>query len=111
MFGMRRREFITLLGGTAAWPLAARAQQPGKVWRIGMLDTSSQEFNEANLAAFRQGLRELGYFEGQNLTIEYRTNAGLSERLPDLVSELLRLKVDLGGQKCHQHSTGGHVRG
>ena len=93
---MKRRAFITLLGGAAAaWPLAARAQQPGKVWRIGMLDTSSQEFNEANLAAFRQGLRELGYFEGQNLTIEYRTNAGLSERLPDLVSELLRLKVDV----------------
>jgi putative ABC transport system substrate-binding protein len=96
---MRRRGFISLLGGAAAssisWPLAARAQQPAKVWRIGMLDTSSQELNEANLAAFRRGLRELGYLEGQNLTIEYRTSAGLTGRLPDLASELLRLKVDV----------------
>ena len=92
---MRRRAFITLIGGAAAsWPLAAHAQQPAKVWRIGMLDTSPRELNEANLAAFRRGLRELGYSEGQNLTIEYRTAAGLTARLPELVSELLRLKVD-----------------
>jgi putative ABC transport system substrate-binding protein len=93
---MNRRAFIAALGGAAAgWPLAARAQQPARVWRIGMLDTSSQELNEANLAAFRRGLRELGYFEGQNLRIEYRTSAGLTGHLPDLVSELLRLKVDV----------------
>jgi putative ABC transport system substrate-binding protein len=91
---MKRREFITLLAGAAAArPLAARAQQT-KVWRIGMLDTASQELNAANLVAFRRGLRELGYIEGQNLAIEYRTADGRSDRLPELVSELLRLKVD-----------------
>jgi thioesterase domain-containing protein len=64
---VNRREFISLLGGAAAWPMAARAQQPGKVWRIGMLDTTSASLNAANLDAFRQGLRQLGYVEGQNV--------------------------------------------
>jgi putative ABC transport system substrate-binding protein len=91
---MRRREFITLFGGAAAWPLAARAQQ-NKVWRIGMLDTASRELNAANMNAFLQSLRDLGYVEGQNLTVDYRTAAGSSEPLPGLVSELLRLKVDV----------------
>ena len=91
---MQRREFITLLGGAAAWPLAARAQQQ-KVWRIGMLDTASRELNSANLAVFYKELRDFGYVEGQNLIIEYRSADGRNERLPDLVSELLRLNVDL----------------
>jgi putative tryptophan/tyrosine transport system substrate-binding protein len=93
---MRRREFIAALGGAAAaWPLAARAQQAGKVWRIGILDTATRELNTDNLAAFYKGLRDFGYVEGQNLIIEYRSANGRIERLPDLVSELLRLKVDL----------------
>jgi putative ABC transport system substrate-binding protein len=92
---MRRREFVTLLGGAAAWPLAARAQQPGKVWRVGVLETASPELNAANLSAFYKGLRELGYVAGQNLVIEYRSTDGRNERLPDFVSELIRLKVDL----------------
>jgi putative ABC transport system substrate-binding protein len=92
---MRRRDFIILLGGAAAaWPLAARAQQ-NKVWRIGMLDTAPRELNVANMNAFLQSLRDLGYIEGQNLTIDYRTATGSSEPLPGLVSELLRLKVDV----------------
>src|SRR5271169_2897110 len=90
---MKRREFIAAIGGAAAWPSSARAQQT-KVWRIGMLDTASQDLNTANLAAFRQRLRELGYIEGQNLAIEYRTAGGQIDRLPELVSELLRFKVD-----------------
>jgi putative tryptophan/tyrosine transport system substrate-binding protein len=93
---MRRREFITLLGGAAAaWPLAARAQQTGKVYRIGMLEVSSAVLNAANLDAFRQGLRELGYVEGQNLIIEYRSSDGRAERFAQLAAELVRLKVDL----------------
>jgi hypothetical protein len=65
---MKRREFITLLVGAAvAWPLAARAQQPGKVYRIGMLETISEALNAANLAAFRKSLSDLGYIEGHNL--------------------------------------------
>ena len=71
---MRRREFITFLGGAAAgWPLAARAQQPGRVWRIGVLETTSMALNAANFEAFRQSLRDLGYIEEQNLVIEYRS--------------------------------------
>jgi putative ABC transport system substrate-binding protein len=93
---MRRREFIGSLIGTAvAWPLAGRGQQPAKVYRIGMLDTASRELNATNLAAFGKGLREFGYVEGENLVIEYRSAEGHNERIPDLVSELLRLGVDL----------------
>ena len=94
---MRRREFLTLLGrAAAAWPLTARAQQAvGKVWRIGMLETAPQEASAANIAAFQKGLRELGYVVGQNLAIEYRSSDGHNERLPALVSELIRLNVDL----------------
>ena len=67
---MKRREFITLVGAVAAvWPFAVRAQQVGKVWRIGMLDTASRELNAVNLTAFQKGLREFGYVEGENLAI------------------------------------------
>jgi putative tryptophan/tyrosine transport system substrate-binding protein len=91
---MRRRDLIILVGGAATWPLAAWTQQV-KVWRIGVLDTAQRELNAANMNAFLQGLRELGYVEGQNLAIDYRTASGHSELLPGLVSELLRLKVDV----------------
>ena len=91
---MRRREFITALGGAAAWPLVARAQQQ-KRFRIGMLETISPALNAAHLDAFRDGLRELGYVEGQNYTIEYRSADGRADRFPDLAAELVRLGVDL----------------
>ncbi len=92
---MKRREFITLLGGAAAaWPLATRAQQP-KVWRIGMLETISAELNAANLSAFRRGLRELGYVEGRNLVLDYRSAEGDAKRFPGLAAELIHLNVDL----------------
>jgi putative ABC transport system substrate-binding protein len=92
---VRRRAFITLIGGAAAWPLAARAQLTGKVYRIGILEVSSAALNEANLDAFRQGLRELGYVEGKNLIIEYRSSDGRAERFAELARELVALKVDL----------------
>ena len=93
---MKRREFIALLGGTAvAWPLAARAQQAGKVHRIGVLETISTTLNVANFYALREGLRQLGYAEGQNLVIEYRSADGRDDRFPGLARELLALKVDV----------------
>jgi putative tryptophan/tyrosine transport system substrate-binding protein len=67
---MKRREFITLLGGAAAWPLAARAQQPGKVFRIGFVGLTAAESLPKRVEAFRAGLRELGY-QGRNLIIEF----------------------------------------
>ena len=92
---MRRREFITLFGSAAAaWPLAAGAQQPGKVFRIGFLWDSPDAFSDA-LEAFRQGLRELGYTEGRNIVIEYRWAEGKPERMRELAEELVRLKVDV----------------
>lgn len=94
---MRRRAFITMLGGAAAtWPLAARAQT-AKVARIGYLITGALESPETrmNRDAFRQGLNELGYVEGRNIVIEYRSADGKIERLPGLATELVGLKVDL----------------
>jgi putative ABC transport system substrate-binding protein len=93
---MRRRELITLIGGAVVmWPLAARAQQVGRVYRIGILETIPATENAANLDALRKGLRDLGYVEGQNLVFEYQSADGRAERFPALASELVRLKVDL----------------
>ena len=91
---MRRREFITLLGGAAAWPLAAQAQQAAKVFRIGFLFYGSSG-PSPELDAFQQGLREFGYIEGQNIAVEYRFASGQVERLRDLATELVRLKPDV----------------
>jgi putative ABC transport system substrate-binding protein len=92
---MRRRDFITLLGATATWPLEARAQPARKVYRIGMLETISETLNAANLAAFRESLHDLGYIERKNFVIEYRSADGRAERFADLATELVDLKVDL----------------
>ena len=87
-----RRQLITLLGGAAVWPLAARAQQPPKAV-IGFLDPRSPEAMAGRLTAFRQGLKETGYVEGENLTIEYRWGEGNNERLPALAADLVRQGV------------------
>lgn len=90
---MRRRKFITLLGGAAAWPLAARAQP--KISRVGFMGNSTAAL-EANLVgAFRDGLHELGYEEGRNIIIEYRWADGKYEQFPALVAELIAAKVDV----------------
>ena len=91
-----RRELLAALGGAAiAWPLAARAQQAGKVYRVGMLETTSAALNAANLDALREGLRQLGYVEGQNLVVEYRSADGRPGHFSDLAAELIRLNVDV----------------
>jgi putative ABC transport system substrate-binding protein len=90
-----RQSVITLGACILAAPLASIAQAQEKVWRIGMLETVSTELNGANLDAFRKGLRELGYVEGRNLIIEYRSADGRSERFAALATELVGLKVDL----------------
>jgi len=93
---MRRREFISLVGGTAvAWPLAARSQQSAKVPRVGFMGNSTEAL-EANLVGpFRDGLRELGYQEGRNIVVEYRWAEGKYERFPSLIAELIAAKVDV----------------
>jgi putative ABC transport system substrate-binding protein len=90
---LKRREFITLLGGAAAWPLAARAQQ-SKVARIGALYIGLADA-ESFKNELREGLRELGYMEGQNIAFEFRSAEGKLDRLPELAAELVRLKVDV----------------
>jgi putative tryptophan/tyrosine transport system substrate-binding protein len=89
---IRRREFITLLGGTAVWPLAARAQQPAMPV-IGFLRSTSLAFSVPMVAAFRQGLTAVGFNEGQNVAIEYRFANNQLGRLPGLVAELISLPV------------------
>jgi putative ABC transport system substrate-binding protein len=90
---MRRRKFIALVGATAAWPLAVRAQ--AKVYAVGILETVPRVQNQANFAALLNGLRELGYVEGQNIRIDYRSADGHGERFPELAAELVRNRVDL----------------
>src|SRR4051812_9204678 len=92
---LRRREFISLFGGAAVWPVSARAQQARKVLRVGMLDTVGRDRNSANMDAFLEKLREHGYVEGKNLIIDYRSADGRSDRLPGLVSQLISLNPDV----------------
>jgi ABC-type uncharacterized transport system substrate-binding protein len=94
---MNRRAFIAGLGGTAAWPVVARAQQPKKVPRIGFMATGSLELPESlvMINAFRQGLRELGYVEGENILVEYKEAGSKIERFADQANELVQLNVDV----------------
>jgi putative ABC transport system substrate-binding protein len=92
---MRRREFITLLGAAATWPLAARAQQARKLPTIGVLGTVTPLAWTHLIAAFEQRLRELGWIEGHSVAIEYRWAEGHTERFAEIAAELVRLKVDV----------------
>ena len=121
MLDTRRRHFITLLGGAAAWPLPGRAQQQTKIARIGILGLASAAAVAPYVNAVRAGLRDLGYIEGKNLIIEYRFGDGNYDRLPDLARQLVHLNVD--GDVCgtgnpsrqirhidYPHSNGGNRR-
>jgi putative ABC transport system substrate-binding protein len=95
MLDMRRREFITLLGGAAAaWPFAARAQQPTPI--VGLISSrGSAQDAVRNVAAFRKGLDETGYVEGQNVTVEYHWMGGQFDRVPAVMADLVRRRVDV----------------
>ena len=92
---MRRRQFITLLGGAAAWPIAARAQQTAKLPTIGFLGPNTPSLDSRRVGAFVQRLRELGWTEDRNVAIEYRWAEGRTERLAEFAAEFVRLKVDV----------------
>jgi putative tryptophan/tyrosine transport system substrate-binding protein len=95
MSALRRREFITLIGGAAAWPLAARAQQSGRLRTIGFLGQNTHAAASEWVAALVQRLRELGWTEGRTITIEYRWAEGREERFSEIAAEFVRLKPDV----------------
>ena len=106
---MKRREFITLLGGAAAgWPIAASAQQPERTRRVGVLMSLAADDPEAvaRMAAFVQGLQELGWTEGRNIQIDYRRSGGVADRIRQYAAELVALAPDVilasGGQVMSQ---------
>ena len=91
---MKRREFITLLGGAAvAWPLTLSAQQPEKLPVVGFVSSRSLDGSARNAAAFTKGLSELGYVEGQNVVVEYHWLSSQNDRLPTLMADLVRRRV------------------
>src|SRR5262245_66298761 len=96
---MRRREFITLVGGAAAWPLAARAQQPEKLPVVGFVSSRSLDGSARHAAAFAKGLSEPGYIEGQNAVIEYHWLSGQNDRLTALMGDLVR---QIGRASCRE---------
>ena len=105
---LRRREFITLLGGAAAWPLAARAQQAIPV--VGFIDAGSAAERTMQVAAFRKGLAEAGYQEGQNVALEFRWAEGQYGRFGELAADLVRRRVSVivtpGGERGRARSQG-----
>src|SRR5437588_13031432 len=101
-FFIGRREFITLLGGAAAWPLAARAQQPANIARIGYVWIGAKDSEHSTRDGLRQGLHDLGYVEGRDFVLEEHYAESQPDRLPGIISELVRLNMALflspGGQ-------------
>jgi putative ABC transport system substrate-binding protein len=95
MLCVRRREFITLLGGAAAWPLAASAQQSRRVPRIGVLLLGTPDSFAGRIEAFVEGLRDLGYVDGRTVAIEWKWGQDRADRLPNLAAELVRSQVDV----------------
>src|SRR3954453_7392042 len=91
---MRRREFMAMLGGAAAWPIAAPAQQPARVFRIGFLGFGNPSTWTNRVEALREGLRDLGYIDGKNIFIEFRATETI-EQLPKLATGLIRMNVDV----------------
>src|SRR6266516_435103 len=90
---LKRREFIAALGGAAVWPLVARAQQRPAMPAVGFLHSSSPETSGGRLQAFRQGLKDMGFVENENVAVEYRWANNQNERLPELAAELVRRPV------------------
>jgi putative ABC transport system substrate-binding protein len=109
---MKRREFVTLLGGAVAWPLAATAQPTVRVFRLGYLSSYSAESGKALLACFQDGLRQLGWVEGTNVHFDYRWSGGAATPLAALAAELVSLNPDLivvastPGTQAMQKATG-----
>src|SRR6516164_10390993 len=100
MLDLRRRQFLTLLGGAAAtWPLAARAQQAGKLPTIGFLGASTALAGGQWAVAFVQRLRELGWIENRTVTIEHRWAEGRDERFAEIAAEFIRIKVDVRSEE------------
>ena len=99
---IRRRDFITLLGGTAAWPLAVRAQQPGKLPTIGYLGPNTRSLDSPRLEAFVQRLRELGWIEGRTIAFEYRWAEGRNEHLAEIMRRVHQAE---GGRHCYVGDT------
>jgi putative ABC transport system substrate-binding protein len=92
---MQRREFIAILGGVAGWPIAVHGQQLKKIPRVGFLGLTSPAAHARFLEAFRRGLRDLGYIDGESIWVEHRWAEGQYDRLPQLATDLIREKVDL----------------